>query len=74
MPLKGCDIIRDAATGALFVLELNPGGNTWRFSSHYLARERAGRPREHEALRVRQFDAFRMAARVLVRQTELEAE
>ena len=74
VPLKGCDIIRDATTGALFVLELNPGGNTWHFSSHYLARERAGRPPEHEVMRVRQFDAFRMAARVLVRQTELEAE
>ena len=74
VPLKGCDIIRDAATGALFVLEVNPGGNTWHFSSRYLATERAERPREHEVMRVRQFDAFRAAARVLVRQAELEAE
>jgi hypothetical protein len=74
VPQKGCDIIRDAATNALYVLEVNPGGNTWHFSSRFLAEARARRPAEHEHRRVRQFDAFRTAARVLVDKTNAEAE
>src|SRR5262249_52936186 len=31
-PLQGVDIIREAESGKLFVLEANPGGNTWTFS------------------------------------------
>ena len=31
-PLQGVDIVREVATGQLFVLEANPGGNTWIFS------------------------------------------
>ena len=30
--LQGIDIIREAGSGKLFVLEANPGGNTWIFS------------------------------------------
>lgn len=32
-PLLGTDVLREAATGRLFVLECNSGGNTWHFSS-----------------------------------------
>ena len=32
IPLQGLDIVREAETGGLFVLEANPGGNTWIFS------------------------------------------
>jgi hypothetical protein len=32
-PLIGIDILRDQASGKLFVLEMNLGGNTWHFSS-----------------------------------------
>jgi hypothetical protein len=33
VPLKGIDLIREEATGQLYCLEFNPGGNTWHFSS-----------------------------------------
>lgn len=74
VPLKGCDIIREEATGALYVLEVNPGGNTWHFSSVINASRRAERGPEHERRRMWQFDAFRVAARALVAKTNAEAE
>lgn len=33
IPLKGCDVLREAGTGKLYALECNPGGNTWAFNS-----------------------------------------
>ncbi len=74
IPLKGCDIIRDRHTGALCVLELNPGGNTWHFSSEFLAAVRAHEGEEARRLRLSQFDAFGTAARVLAERTRAEAE
>lgn len=73
IPLKGCDIMREAGSGRLHVLEVNPGGNTWHFSSRFLAdiRRRNGVAFEQE--RRRQFDAMRTAARVLVEKTVSEA-
>jgi hypothetical protein len=32
IPLRGCDIVREKGTGKCYVLEINPGGNTWIFS------------------------------------------
>lgn len=66
IPLKGCDIIREASTGKLFVLELNSGGNTWHFSSTYAEPIRRNYGAEFELRRRQQFDALRTAARVLV--------
>lgn len=74
IPLKGSDIARDAATGALCVLEVNPGGNTWHFSSDVLAAARRANGPEFERRRLEQFDALRTAARVLVDRTRREAE
>ncbi len=74
VPLKGCDIIREARTGTLYVLEVNPGGNTWHFSSSYLARNRAANGPEFEKQRRDQFDALRTAARTLVQRTNAEAK
>jgi hypothetical protein len=34
IPLLGVDIIRDADTGKLWVIEVNASGYTWHFSSH----------------------------------------
>jgi hypothetical protein len=34
-PVQGVDVIREAATGKLFVLEFNPRGHTWHLSSPY---------------------------------------
>jgi len=74
VPLKGCDILRDARTGALYVIEVNPGGNTWHFSSSYLATARRANGPEFERRRREQFDAMRTAARLLVARTLAEAE
>ena len=73
IPLQGCDILRDAATGALYVIELNCGGNTWHFSSNYSAPFRKNYGEEYERKRREQFDAMRTAARVLVEKTNAEA-
>ena len=73
VPLKGCDLLRDAATGRLYVIELNCGGNTWHFSSQFLARRRKEHGAEFELRRRQQFDAMRSAARVLVERTIAEA-
>ena len=74
VPLKGCDILREAHTGALYVLEVNAGGNTWHFSSDQLARRRRLNGPEFERRRLQQFDALRTAARLLVEKTHAEAE
>jgi hypothetical protein len=73
VPVKGVDILRDARTGALFVIELNCGGNTWHFSSRQQAQARIENGPEFERQRYRQFDAMRTAARVLVARTISEA-
>jgi hypothetical protein len=74
VPVKGCDIVRDAATGKLFVIELNCGGNTWHFSSDHLAATRAKNGQAFELCRRQQFDAMRTAARIAVEHTNAEAE
>jgi hypothetical protein len=33
IPLKGCDVLREAGTGKLYALECNAGGNSWAFNS-----------------------------------------
>jgi hypothetical protein len=68
--LHGIDIIREAVTRQLFVLEINPGGNTWSFSSKWadiLKTELNMRDLST------QFDAWKTCARVLVHRTRLEA-
>jgi hypothetical protein len=68
--LHGIDIIRENGTGRLFVLEINPGGNTWSFSSKWapLLRTELNMP----DLSV-QYDAWNTCARLLVQRTRLEA-
>jgi hypothetical protein len=70
--LQGVDIIREARSGKLYVLEANPGGNTWIFSKGDMT------TRLKAALGVErltdQFDAFRTAAKVLIERTRVEAE
>jgi hypothetical protein len=68
VPLQGIDILREAKTGKLFVLEINPGGNTWHFSSKYGRRQRVEGKKRQE-----QFDAFSIAADVLIERTRAEA-
>jgi hypothetical protein len=77
IPLLGIDVIREERTGKLFILEVNPGGNVWHFSSRALAeiRQELGGAslvgaRKGELLgrqmMIDQFDAFSRAAEVLV--------
>lgn len=64
IPLQACDILREAATGRLFIIEINAGGNTWDFSSERVAGSRekiGGRDRL-----VQLFDPWPKAARALV--------
>jgi hypothetical protein len=83
VPLKGIDIIREEATGQLYCLEFNPGGNTWHFSSATSGARRdigafLGFPSEtadakgREAL-LAQFGGLKTAARVLAEATETAA-
>ena len=68
--LHGVDIIREEGTARLFVLEINPGGNTWSFSSKWAALLKTELNMPDLSA---QFDAWRTCARVLVQRTRLEA-
>ena len=84
IPLLGMDIIRQAQSGKPYVLECNPGGNTWHFSSKLTAgvRRRMGGvtlvgDKKAELLGrqmlIDQFGAFDRAAEVLAAKTKLLA-
>lgn len=66
VPLLGCDVLRDQRTGRCYVIEVNPGGNTWHFSSDHLRTERAANGPDFERQRREQLDAFGTAAHALV--------
>ncbi|HEY4345806.1 MAG TPA: hypothetical protein VGN05_15760 [Parvibaculum sp.] len=70
IPLQGIDIVREAGTGRLYVLENNSGGNTWHFSSRIFLEGNQKITREH---RIAQFGAFDIAAKVLAERTLREA-
>jgi hypothetical protein len=69
-PILGCDILREAGTGALYAIEVNAGGNVWHFSS-----ARTAPWRKHDKIEAlkRQFSSFDVAAQVLVEKTRAEA-
>jgi hypothetical protein len=70
--LQGVDIIREGESGKLYVLEANPGGNTWIFSKGEMTtrlKTMLGVERLTD-----QFDAFKTAAKVLIERTRAEAE
>jgi hypothetical protein len=83
IPLQGVDMIREVSTGRLFVLEINPGGNTWHFSSSHMAQRRERRrktlpPEEQNVFltredRIEQFGAWDIAAKVLIEKTNRDA-
>ncbi len=68
--LHGCDLIRDKASGRLYVLEINPGGNTWSFSSTWADMLRRELRMQDLAS---QFDAWKTCARILIERTRAEA-
>lgn len=84
IPLLAIDVLREQNTGKLYVLECNPGGNTWHFSSRIGAKLRLGfgnaavngEKRAHEIARqmfIDQYGAFDIAAEALVEQTHAHA-
>jgi hypothetical protein len=84
IPILGMDIIPEERTGKLYVLECNPGGNTWHFSASATAAIRrqigggnlVGEKKAEEAGRhmlIDQFGAFDRAAEVLVRKVRERA-
>jgi hypothetical protein len=68
IPVLAFDIIRDAETGTLYVLECHPGG-TWMFSSDVAL----GIEAANNINLKRQFDALGKAAQILARETPLRA-
>ena len=79
VPLLGVDIIREHSTGDLHVLETNPGGNTWIFSSKIGEETRISvgaakvpggdADAQGRLALIEQFGAFDVAARALADQT-----
>jgi hypothetical protein len=80
IPILGCDVIRDETTRALYVLECNPGGNTWHISSKTGEKIRLafgnakanGFERANQLGRrmlIEQYGAFDVAAKTLVEKT-----
>lgn len=71
VPVKGVDILREAATGKLFVIELNCLSATWHISSSYFDQFRANGLSRAEM--EGQLGAFDRAAEVLIERTRQEA-
>jgi hypothetical protein len=80
IPILAIDVLREEGTGALYVLECNPGGNTWHFSSKIGAGLRLGfgnakvngAARAHQLARrmfIEQYGAFDIIAKTLVEKT-----
>jgi hypothetical protein len=65
VPFQAVDIRRESGTGMLYCLEINPGGNTWNFSS---ARAREV-PTIDGLRREDQFGAWEIAAKTLIEVT-----
>jgi hypothetical protein len=82
IPLLGTDILREARTGRLYVLECNPGGNTWHFSSVFgrsvwqvkMGRSFGASEKDAQAvgrkLLLDQFNAFDLVAEELLEKTQ----
>lgn len=71
IPLQGIDAVRDINTGKLYALEINGGGNTWHFSSPRAAKSR--REGLTRAIRISQFNAWKVAAEALIAAVNSEA-
>jgi hypothetical protein len=65
----GIDILREATTGELFVIEVNSGGHIWNFSSN---RSRSYTSQFRRSLYT-QFNALDRAADLLIEKTRAEA-
>ena len=69
-PVLGVDVVRDSDSGNLYVMEVNPAGDTWHFSS-LLTRNFF--TAEHVEELYAQFGALDRVAQLLVEKTRTEA-
>lgn len=69
LPVLGIDIVRDANSGQLYVIEVNSCGQVWHFSSHTGLGIQSHAKINFES----QFDGIHKAARVLVDETRRRA-
>jgi D-alanine-D-alanine ligase-like ATP-grasp enzyme len=70
IPVQGMDIVRDAGSGQLYVLEVNPGGATWHLSSAHGKRLQEKNGYSY----YKQFDAISVVADRLIHMTRRDAE
>src|SRR5918995_5106835 len=73
MPLLGLDILRCNATGEVFVLEINAGGNVWHYSSPYAAAHRAAYPDTYPT-EIEKRWTFDKAAEILIQKALVAAK
>lgn len=69
IPLLGQDIVRERISGRLYCLEVNSYGSTWHFSTPVGRKLQLGENIDYK----KQFDAFKVAADVLITKTRLLA-
>jgi hypothetical protein len=70
IPVLGVDVVRDAESKRLFVMEVNPTGDTWHLSS-YLKTDPL--PEQHRRDLYAQFGALDRVAQLLIEKTRAEA-
>jgi hypothetical protein len=70
IPLLGVDVLREADTGKLYVIEVNSSGRCWGFSSERGRGMQQRLGRRYES----QFDGLARAARVLAEETRRRAK
>ena len=70
IPVLGVDVLRDAETKRLFVMEVNPKGDTWHLSS-YLKTDPF--TEQHRRDLYAQFDALDRVSQLLIEKTRAEA-
>lgn len=68
-PVIGVDIIRERQSGRLYVLEVNPHGHVWHFSSPFAKKLDS----EYVRARYAQFNALDLAADLLIQKTRTDA-
>jgi hypothetical protein len=73
MPLLGLDLLRCNATGRVYVLEINAGGNVWHYSSPYAAADRAANPETYPT-EVEKRWSFNKAAEILLHKALVAAK
>jgi hypothetical protein len=70
-PVLGVDVVRDSGTGKLYVMEVNPAGDTWHFSSLLTKNSFAA---SHVRDLYAQFGALDRVAELLIEKTRAEAK